>query len=544
MTDDSWAGHARVDRRGFLSMAAGTTALAFALGSGGAALAQDASTLRIGVFTEPPSLDPHWQSTSSSTSLSQHVFDRLFHTDENQQILPGLATSWRAVDPLTWEIELRRDVVFHDGSPFTADDVIFTFERSQNVPNAPFSFKTYLGGKAVEKVNDHLIRIRTASPNPILPNEVTVPIVSHRVGAEATTDSYNSGAAMIGTGPYRFAEWRQGEHIRLTRNDDYWGGAQPWGEVLIRPISSNPARVAALLAGDVDLIDFVPPSARERLEGDAGIDLFDSVTNRMIYLSFDHARETSPFVTAKDGSPIPNPLRDVKVRRAISKAINREALTDRVLEGMGVPAGQLVPPQIFGAAPDLEADVYDVEAARALLAEAGYPDGFAMTLHGSNDRYVNDAQVAEAIAQMLSRIGIATQVETMPYSVFAPRATRGGPEDLSEFSMFVFGYGGGTGEASIAIRSVVSTYDRERGLGGSNRGRYSNSQVDEIFARAVVELDDARRAELLAEATRVAMDDVAVAPIYFPVNYWAARAGLTYVPRTDERTMAMSLSGT
>lgn len=540
MQDKSQSVPVLIDRRGLLAILAGTVASGMVPGISRMAMAQTTGALRIGVFTEPPSLDPHWQATSSSASLSQHVFDRLFHTDENQQIVPGLATSWKAVDPLTWEIQLREGVTFHDGSPFTADDVVFTFERSQNVPNAPFSFKTYLGDKTVEKVSDHLIRITTERPNPILPNEVTVPIISHIAGATATTDNYNSGAAMIGTGPFRFGEWRQGEVIRLERNDGYWGGASPWSEVQIRPISSNPARVAALVAGDVDLIDFVPPSSREMLQGNAGIDLFSGVTNRVIYLSFDHARETTPFVTAKDGSSIPNPLRNPKVRQAISKAINRQALTDRVLEGMGEPAGQLVPPQIFGADPNLGPDTFDAEAARALLTEAGYPDGFAMTLHGSNDRYVNDAQVTEAIAQMLSRIGIATKVETMPYSVFAPRATRGGPEGLSEFSMFLFGYGGGTGEASIALRSVVATHNSEKGLGGSNRGRYSNPQVDEVFGRAVVELDDAKRAELLAEATRLAMADVAVAPIYFPVNYWATRSGLTYVPRTDERTMAMS----
>ncbi|MBX3540383.1 MAG: ABC transporter substrate-binding protein [Chelatococcus sp.] len=530
---------AGLSRRHVLALSGAASAAAL-LAGGAVARAAEIEELRIGCFTEPPSLDPHWQNTAASNSLSQHIFDRLFHADENQKPVPALAEGWKVIDPLTWEIALRKDVKFHDDTPFTADDVLFTFERSQNVPNSPFSFKSYLGNKKLEKVDDHLIRIRTPSPNPILINEImTVSIISRKVGEKATTDDYNRGTAMVGTGPYRFVEWRSGQHIKLERHEGYWGNKPEWMRVMLRPISSNPARVAALLSGDVELIDFVPPSSLERLQSNKALSLSSKVSNRMIYLAFDHSRARSPFVKGIDGSEIDNPLRKLEVRQAISKAINREALGSRALEGMGVPAGQLVPPEIFGSAPELGPDKFSVADAKALLTKAGYPNGFAITLHSSNDRYVNDAAVAEAIAQMLTRIGIRTAVETMPYSVYVPRATGGGPEGLSQFSLFLYGFGGQTGEASVALRSVVATYDKDKGLGSSNRGRYSNPEVDKLIGEAAQELDDTKRAALMAEATRISMADVAVAPIYFPVNYWSAKSGMTYRARTDERTLAM-----
>lgn len=529
-------------RRNFLALSSAAAALAM-FSSASVVYAADIEELRVGCFTEPPSLDPHWQNTAASNSLSQHIFDRLFHADDNQKPVPALAEGWTVVDPLTWEIALRKDVKFHDGTPFTADDVLFTFDRSQNVPNSPFSFKSYLGGKKLEKVSDHVIRITTPSPNPILINEImTVSIISKKVGEKATTDDYNRGTALVGTGPYRFVEWRSGQHIKLQLHDGYWGNKPAWKRVTLRPISSNPARVAALLSGDVELIDFVPPSSLETLKANKSLSLSSKVSNRMIYLAFDHSRARSPFIKGKDGSEIENPLRKLEVRQAISRAINREALASRALEGMGVPAGQLVPPEIFGSAPELVPDSFDVAEAKALLAKAGYPDGFAITLHSSNDRYVNDAAVAEAIAQMLSRIGIRTAVETMPYSVYVPRATGGGPEGLSQFSMFLYGFGGQTGEASVALRSVVATYDKDKGFGSSNRGRYTNPQVDKLIVQAAQEMDDTKRAQIMAEATRISMADVAVAPVYFPVNYWSTKSGLTYRARTDERTIAMDAS--
>jgi peptide/nickel transport system substrate-binding protein len=238
-------------------------------------------------------------------------------------------------------------------------------------------------------------------------------------------------------------------------------------------------------------------------------------------------------VTDKAGKPLPkNPLKDVRVRRALSKAINRQALVERVMEGAARATGQLMPEGMFGYSPALKPDAYDVEGARKLLAEAGYPDGFALTIHGPNDRYVNDDQVAQAIAQMLSRIGIATRVESMPSAVYFTRANK------LEFSLMLVGWASDTGEASSPLKALLATYSNDKGMGQTNRGRYSNAKMDALLQQALATVDDGRREKLLQEATQVAMSDLGIIPLYHQENVWATRKGIVYTPRADERTNA------
>jgi peptide/nickel transport system substrate-binding protein len=216
-------------------------------------------------------------------------------------------------------------------------------------------------------------------------------------------------------------------------------------------------------------------------------------------------------------------------------AINRPAIVDRVMDGVAIPAGQLLPEGFFGVSDNLDVTEYDVEGAKALLAEAGYGDGFKLTIHGPNDRYINDAQIAQAIAQMLSRVGIETEVDTMPRSTYFGRAS------ALEFSLMLVGWGSGTGEASSPLKSLLVTNDKDRGFGASNRGRYSNPEVDALTIEALATVDDARRQELLARATEVAMADVGLIPLHFQVNTWGTRPGIRYDARTDEYTMAMGV---
>jgi peptide/nickel transport system substrate-binding protein len=326
------------------------------------------------------------------------------------------------------------------------------------------------------------------------------------------------------------------------RNDDYFGDLPEFERVIMRPITSDPSRVAALLAGDVDMINGVPTADIETLKARDDVALHTGVSNRVIYMHIDHWREQSPHITAKDGSPIDNPLRDQRVRLAISKAIDREAIRDRVMEGQSIPAGQLLPEGFFGVSPNLEAEPYDPEGAKELLAEAGYPDGFKMVAHGPNDRYTNDARILEAIAQMLTRVGIETSIETMTSSVFFNRASSGA-DGQPEFSFILVGWGAGSGEASSPLRSLLSTFDPDAGMGASNRGRYSNPEVDARVQEALRTVDDAKREALLAEATEIAIKDLGIIPIHYQVNTWGARSALSYVPRTDEWTLAMTVTG-
>ena len=282
--------------------------------------------------------------------------------------------------------------------------------------------------------------------------------------------------------------------------DGWWGGKPDWDAITLRFIPDDAARVAALLSGQVNLIDSVPPINALQLGRDKRVGLFSRATNRIIYLAMDSAREDSPFVTGPDGAKLPhNPLRDVRVRHALSAMINRELITTRLLDDAAVPAGQIVPEGEGGYDPALTPTPFDPKAARALLAQAGYPKGFGLTIHSSSDRYPNDAQVAEAVGQMFARGGIHVNgVEALPYNVFAPAAT------ARKYSVFLFGWASSTGNSSEALRSILATYDPANGLGALNRVRYSNPRIRQAARRGDggVRRDEAQRAARAGDCGR------------------------------------------
>jgi peptide/nickel transport system substrate-binding protein len=500
-----------------------------------------AKELKVGLSAEPSAMDPHYHNLTPNNSLLSHVFERLIENDEKQNLVPGLAESWKAINDTTWEFKLRKGVKWHDGSPFTADDVVFTFSRAGNVPNSPSPF-IVAKGKTATKVDDHTVHVTTAAVYPLMPNDVaTILVVSKKHGEAATTPDYNSGKAAIGTGPYKYVNFTPGDRIELVRNEDYWGPKPVWTKVTFKPIKAGPARVAALLAGDVDIIEDTPTADIERLKKEPKVQLSQEVSNRVIYFFVDHGRDITPFAKGKDGAEIKNPLKDKRVRLAMSKAINRDAIVSRVMEGVAIPASQFLPDHYFGVSKTLKVEKYDPEGAKKLLAEAGFPNGFKLTLHGPNGRYINDVKIAEAVAQMLTRVGIETNIEALPPANFFTRASQGGPGGIPEFSFILVGWGSGTGENSGAVKPLVATFDKEKGQGASNRGRYSNPEVDKLIDDAMKTVDDTKRAELLGRATDVAIGDLAIIPSHYQVNTWSARKGLRYKGRSDENTWAMSV---
>jgi peptide/nickel transport system substrate-binding protein len=503
-----------------------------------------AQEIRIGIAQEPSSIDPHFHNLGPNNGFLSHIYERMVEQDSKQRLRPGLAVSWKPISETVWEFKLRKGVKWHDGSPFTADDVVFTAERAVNVPNSPSSFGTYLKGKTFTKIDDYTVHVSTPKPYPLMATEMsTIMIISKKNAQGAQTKDFNLGPAAIGTGPYKFVKWQKGDFIEFARNDDYWGGRPNWSKVILKPISSAPTRVAALLAGDVDMIDGVPTADIETLKGNPKVKLSQGISNRVIYLHLDQKRDNSPFVTDKNGNPMDkNPLKDVRVRKAISKLINRPAIVEKVMEGIAIPAGQLVSETFFGNTPNLKPEAFDPAAAKKLLGEAGWGDGFGLTIHGPNNRYINDAKIAEAIAQMLTRGGIVTKVVTMPKNVYFKRASRGGPENSPEFSFILVGWGSGTGEASSPLKSLLMTYDKSKGHGASNRGRHSNPKMDALVVQALATVDDAKRKTLLQKATEVGIgEDQGIIPLHYQVNTWATRPGLRYDARTDERTLAMDI---
>jgi peptide/nickel transport system substrate-binding protein len=495
--------------------------------------------ISVGLQAAITSIDPHYHNLSPNNSLLLHIYEPLVQRDANMKLIPGLAVSWRAVDDLTWEFKLRRNVKFHDGTPFTAEDVVATYKRVPIVPNSPSSMATFVKPIVETKVVDpYTIIFKTATPHVGLPSDLAaVDIIPKAVAEKAATEDFNSGKAAIGTGPYKFAEYIPNQRIVLKANYAYWGGEEPWDKVTFKILSNPAARVAALLSGDVQMIETVPTADIAKLSSDKSFALVDKVSNRVIYVHlYQWNDKAAPGVTAKDGSPLgKNPFMDARVRKALSIAINRDAISERIMEKRSVPAAQLLPDFFYGTSKKLKPAKYDPEGAKKLLAEAGYPNGFALTVYGTNNRYINDDKIAQAIAQFYSRAGIDAKVETMPSSVYFTRATKG------EFGYMLLGWGTESGEQGSSLRSLLATQDLSRGMGVTNRAHYSNPAFDKQVTDALMTMDDKKREVMIQQAAETAMNDTALIPIHYEVSTWATAKGYKYTPRTDQYTLVMDL---
>ena len=513
---------------------AALAAFALLAGAAGGVFAQ--SVLKVGISTEPASMDPQYSTTGATQQASQQIFETIVGRDKNLRMVPSLAVSWKEVDSLTWELKLRQGVKFHDGKDFGADDIVYSIKRIPRVPDSPSSYKRNVAAvKDVVAVDSRTVRILLKTPSPQLPLDLTfIYVLPSTTPVDASLDDFNKGKYVVGTGPYKFVEWVRGDRLVLDKNPAYWGTKSSYDRVIFRPITNDPSRVAALLAGDVDIIDQVSPVDQDRLRKDSRVALLSKPAATMMYIHMDSNRDKSPFVAGKDGKPLDrNPLKDPRVREALSLSINRQALVERVLNGAAEPAGQFVPEGMVGYAPDLLPEPYDVEKAKKLLADAGYPNGFSLTLQGPNDRYLNDEQVSQTIGQFFARIGLDVKVQALPYSVFSTAATK------LEYSIFLMGFGNTTGDSARGMTAVLATFDAASGLGANNRGRYSNADFDKLIKDAAATSDDDKREADLQEAARIAFKkDHAILPLYFQTTTWAVRKGITYEPRMDEYTLA------
>jgi len=498
----------------------------------------NAQELKVGLSAEPSSIDPHYHNLAPNNALVRQVYEPLIAQGPSQELLPGLAESWKPLNDTTWEFKLRKDAKFSNGKPVTVDDVIATMKRVPNVPRSPASFTQFLTGMEFEKVDDHTFHVKTKTPAPLVPNMLSViAIISKDCAETLTTEDFNAVKCDGGSGPYKFTEFKPGDRTVMVRNPHYWGPKPEWETVTYRYLTSGPTRVAALLSGDVDVIENVPPTDIAKLKSNGNVAVYDTLSNRVIYLHMDQFRDVTPFITAKDGSQIKNPLLDLKVRQALSKAINRQAIVDRIMDGAAVPAEQVLAKNFFGTSQKLQPTPYDLNGAKKLLEEAGYKNGFKMKMHGPAGRYTNDAQILEAIAQMFTRLGLDVEIETMPPANFFTRASTGA-NGMPEFSVILVGWGAGTGETSGSLRSLMGTVDKAKGSGAANRGRYSNPALDAKLDEALAAVDDAKRAALLAEASEIAFNDLGIIPIHYQTNVWASRKDLDVQARADEYTIA------
>lgn len=503
-----------------------------------ASFAADAQTLRI-AFADPlSSLDPQLNNHAGDRSDDLHFWDLLVENKWNK-LQPGLAVSWKPLDATTWEFKLRPNVKWQDGTPFTAADVIFSYQRARNVPGSVATFAGYLRTVDTISAPDPLtLVIKTKAPNPDLPlNLASVHIVSKHIGEKSSTDDYNSGRAMVGTGPYKFVSYTPGDRVEMVRNDQYWDGKPLWEKVDYRFVNNGAARTAALLAGDVDVIDKVSASDIPRLKQAPNVTVYPYPGLRVMLLQPSFHEGPNQYVTDNDGKPLPkNPLLDVRVRRALSLAINRDAIVTRIMQGTASVANQWMPKNTFGYDPAVKDIPFDAAQAKKLLAEAGYPNGFKIVMHVPNDRYPQGPETAQVVAQFWTRIGVKTQVEVVPWSIYASRAGK------NEYAMSMLAWGNGTGEASYALVNVLATVDAKKGLGASNWGHYSNPAVDQALDAATAEFDEGKREAILRHSVEIVSNDVGVIPLYHYQNVWAARKGLKVSPYTSDRTVAMQVT--
>ncbi len=510
----------------------------FALALATAAAPAAAQNLNIGIQNEPNTMDPQWNLLGSNTQAMRNQYDTLIGRDVNLQLVPSLALSWKVVDETTWEFKLRPGVKFHDGSDFTAEDVKFTLARIPTLPGNPSAYIVYTNQiKEVVVVDPHTVRFITNGPAPLLPTNLSnVFMMSGAKGVHPTGD-FNNGKAANGTGPFKLVSWSPGAPQMLARNEGYWGAKPHWATVRINPIARDPARVAALLAGDVDFINRVPIADVDRLRKDAKMKLFSgpSAYVYMVYTEVGHDQPQG--VKDNAGNPLAkNPFRDPKVRQALSLAINRDALVERVMEGLAVKMTQPVPDSMFGASPRIPPAPYNVERARALLAEAGFPQGFQAELTCPNDRFPNDAKICEAVAQQFSRIGMKITVAAYPSAVFFSRRAK------REFGLTMAGWGSLTGEASYFFGAVIHTADKDKNLGSINVTGISDPDIDPLIQRARNMLDEPGRRALLEQVSEMVVQRNWVIPTLAFGTVSAGRSDkVSYTTRQDEEIQAREI---
>ncbi|MGZ5042354.1 MAG: ABC transporter substrate-binding protein [Usitatibacter sp.] len=500
-------------------------------------LAAPAKTLRWSSQGDASTVDPHAQNESVTNEIATLVYETLVGYDRKVELTPLLATSWKNTSPTTWVFNLRRGVKFQDGSPFTADDVVFSFERAK-LSGSTFKLYSNQAGTA-RRIDDYTVEFRTEAPNPILPITVTnVFIMSKRwcekngvtrpqdfVNKEETYGSRNA----MGTGSYRLVSYEAGIRTRLEKNPHWWGiGAGLFdGNVDVieyRPIVNAATRMAALRSGEIDFVQ--DPSVQDvpALKRDPSLKVYEGSEFRVVFIGLDQAHERlvdSPY-------PGKNPFKDRRVRLALYQAIDVEALKTQVMRGLAVPTGIALPsPKGAGVPASLEKRYpYDPAAARRLLAEAGVPQGFAFTLQCPNDRYVNDEKICIALASMWAKIGIDVRVETMPKTQYFQKAEK------LEMSAFMIGWGGANQDAVNTLKPVMHSRNAE-GAGDGNYGNFRNAALDREIDAAESEMDMAKRQRHIDRAVEIIQEEVLVIPLHRQVIPWVARAGIRVIHRAN-----------
>jgi peptide/nickel transport system substrate-binding protein len=487
-----------------------------------------AATLNLGVASEAITLDPYVQNETATSSTLSNIFDTLIRFDADYNLVPGLATSWQALDAKTWEVKLRKGVTFHNGNAFNADDILFSFDRFKHWERSGFKGKVSAIEK-VEKKDDFTVVFTTKGPYPLFPRKMTyMRIMDKEYCADKTPEFL--GTHPVGTGPYIFDKWVKGATLTLHANTKYWAGVPSFDRVIFKALTNDSTRVAAILSNEVDLINRVPVKDINRVKQSKNF--IQKPGLRLIYLQMDHPRTDSPYVTGKI-----NPFADVRVRRAIYYAINEKNIVKYIMNGFAEPAGQFQPHVVFGFDDSIKRVDFDPVKAKKLLAEAGYPNGFEVVMDAPNNRYINDEQIAQAVASDLAKVKIKVKVNAMPKSAYFPKV------NSSDSSFNMLGWSNSDGDASSFLDACVHTYDQDKGYGRYNGGRYSNPEVDRLIEESDVTIDQVKRLELMKKAQKIALvDDQNIIPLHYQVDLYAFNNKINFKPRIDSHLYVFEMS--
>jgi peptide/nickel transport system substrate-binding protein len=493
-----------------------------------------AVTLRVANQGDVQSMDPHSLNESLQLGFTASVYEPLVGRDRKMGLVPLLATKWAQTTPTVWRFDLRKGVKFHDGGAFTADDVVFTFKRAagegSDMKGYTQSFKT------VRKIDDFTVEIETNAPYPILPdvisnvyimskkwcedNKAEVP-VDRRKGIENTA-SFKSN----GTGPFRLRERQPSVRTTLVRNFNYWDKVDSnVDEVVFTPIGNDSTRVAALLSGEIDMMEPVPLQDVERIKSAGGFTVLQGPELRTIFLGMDQKRDELQFSSVKGK----NPFKDKRVRQAFYQAIDIEAIKARVMRGAATPTAIMVGPGVRGFQADMNKRLpYDTEAAKKLLADAGYPSGFEVGMNCPNDRYVNDAAICQAVAANLARIGVKVNLMAETKVTYFPKILR------RDTSFYLLGWTPSTGDSHDALTNLMAT-PNDKGQGQFNLGSYSNPKLDELTQKIQSETDEKKRNDLIREAFKIHQDDVGHIPLHQQALAWGFVNRVSLVQLPDNR---------
>ncbi len=491
-----------------------------------------ATTIRIGNQGDALSLDPHSLNESLQLSVTGNVYEGLTGRNKDLSLAPALATSWKQTSPTVWRFELRKGVTFHDGTPFTADDVIFSFQRSGGDGS---DMKSYTNDIAeIRKVDNFTIEFVTKAPFPILPevislvyvmskkwsedNQATKP-VDRRKGVENAA-SFRAN----GTGPFRVRERQPSIKTTFARNGNYWGKIDGnVTEVIYTPITNDATRIAALMSGEIDVMEPVPVQDVARLNSSANAKAMQGPELRTIFLGMDQKRDELLYSSVKGK----NPFKDKRVRQAFYQAIDIESIKRTVMRGAANPTALMVGPGINGFDANMNKRLpFDTEAAKKLMTDAGYPNGFEVTMNCPNDRYVNDGEICQAVAANLSRIGVKINLQAEGKGTYFPKILR------RDTSFYLLGWTPGTYDSHNALNGLMRCVD-DKGSGQFNLGSYCNLKVDELILKIQSETDKAKRQAMIAEAFKLHGDDIGHLPLHQQALAWGVSKKVSLVQLAD-----------